>query len=354
MNKKIRLFLNKLAYNFGPKKSEYILIGLGLILAIITTIFLISSIQDTNTVETRQPYTRNSQNLNTPSPTNSSPSASPTSSSAKKKTTNKSSSAQNSNANPSNSSTPSSESLSATVTFFGDTRTNHDIHQQVVNAILTKSGNPVFHVGDLVADGNNSSDWTTFNNITAALRASRSFYPAIGNHENDSQLYFDNFTLPNNERWYSVNTGNLHVIALDSAFSSTSPGSDQYTWLESDLQSSAAQSRIIAVIFHHPAYSSGGDSKGLQGTIVPLFRTYGVDLVLAGHEHNYQHLVADGIDYFVVGGGGAPLYDPGTTGYTIKTAKTYHYTVVNVYSTYLTLSVYDLNNTLIDQVTINK
>jgi predicted MPP superfamily phosphohydrolase len=42
---------------------------------------------------------------------------------------------------------------------------------------------------------------------------------------------------------------------------------------------------------------------------VPLFRRYGVDLVLSGHDHNYQRFAAShGVTYVVHGGGGQEVY----------------------------------------------
>ena len=58
---------------------------------------------------------------------------------------------------------------------------------------------------------------------------------------------------------------------------------------------------------HHPPYCAGpmhGNSESSIEHLVPLYRQAGVKLVLAGHEHNFQHSRADGIDYFVTGGGG--------------------------------------------------
>lgn len=58
---------------------------------------------------------------------------------------------------------------------------------------------------------------------------------------------------------------------------------------------------------HHPPYCAGplhGNSQSSLEHLVPLYRRSGVRLVLAGHEHNFQHSRADGIDYFVTGGGG--------------------------------------------------
>ena len=41
----------------------------------------------------------------------------------------------------------------------------------------------------------------------------------------------------------------------------------------------------------------------------PLFRKYGVDLYMAGHDHDLQHLEFEGhpTSFFLSGGGGAPL-----------------------------------------------
>jgi hypothetical protein len=58
---------------------------------------------------------------------------------------------------------------------------------------------------------------------------------------------------------------------------------------------------------HHPPYCAGpmwGNSRSSLEHLVPLYRRSGVKIVLSGHEHNFQHSHADGIDYFVTGGGG--------------------------------------------------
>jgi len=58
---------------------------------------------------------------------------------------------------------------------------------------------------------------------------------------------------------------------------------------------------------HHPPYCAGpmhGNSVSSIEHLVPMYRRSGVRLVLSGHEHNFQHSRADGIDYFVTGGGG--------------------------------------------------
>jgi len=72
------------------------------------------------------------------------------------------------------------------IVVYGDTRTNHDIHRKIVSQIEKIEPRAVFNTGDLVADGANTGEWDIFNSITSNLRSKYPYYPAIGNHENDS------------------------------------------------------------------------------------------------------------------------------------------------------------------------
>jgi tartrate-resistant acid phosphatase type 5 len=58
---------------------------------------------------------------------------------------------------------------------------------------------------------------------------------------------------------------------------------------------------------HHPPYCAGPQHQNTRDMIerlVPLFQRAGVRAVFSGHEHNFQHSHADGIDYFITGGAG--------------------------------------------------
>ncbi len=222
------------------------------------------------------------------------------------------------------------------VAFYSDNQSDSDAddtrHQTTVDRILNTFANPIFHAGDLQEDGTIDS-LNRFNAVTNTLRSERNFYAALGNNESNTSLYFDNFTFPNNERWYSVNSGNLHMIVLDNTYSSVAIGSAQYTWLEADLASDDSQNRITGVMFHYPAYNETGDPKGMTNTVVPLFRDYGVDFVIAGHVHAYRKETVDGIYYFT------------NTGQT-----SLGYMIANILENEVWLNVYNSNNTLVDTV----
>jgi hypothetical protein len=80
-------------------------------------------------------------------------------------------------------------------------------------------------------------------------------------------------------------------------------------WLEQQLAESAASWKIA--LFHHPPYTCGGHAGNpdVVRSWVPLFESYGVQLVLSGHDHDYQRFAPwNGVTYVVDGGGGAELY----------------------------------------------
>lgn len=73
----------------------------------------------------------------------------------------------------------------------------------------------------------------------------------------------------------------------------------QTTWLEAELKrarKAGSTVEMIVVQMHQCALSSSslgnGSDLGLRQAWLPLFDHYGVDLVLAGHEHNYERSYA--------------------------------------------------------------
>ncbi len=130
-------------------------------------------------------------------------------------------------------------------------------------------------------------------------------------------------------RWYTfdfpAHDPLIHCIVLDSnmprADGSYQHGQDftlkpeeqaaQLRWLEAQLQKPRS-TPFLAVLGHHPVFSNGphGDHPVLVRDWDPLFQKYKVDLYMAGHDHDLQHLEFEGhpTTHFLSGGGGADLY----------------------------------------------
>ena len=141
------------------------------------------------------------------------------------------------------------------------------------------------------------------------------FFPTLGNHDwyaVGAKPYLEYFTLPGNERYYDFVRGPVHFFALDSDENEPDgfrANSVQAAWLQQVM--AASTSRWNIVYFHHAPYSSGtmhGDSVWMQWP----FKAWGADAILAGHEHNYERLLVDGLPYFVNGLGGGGIYNFGT------------------------------------------
>jgi hypothetical protein len=137
--------------------------------------------------------------------------------------------------------------------------------------------------------------------------ATNQFFPALGNHDwddNNAQPYLSYFTLPGNERYYDFVQGPVHFFIVDSDSrepDGTSSTSRQAQWLQAGL--AASTSTFNLVVFHHPAYSSTASTTRMRWP----FQQWGADAVLAGHVHNYERIVVDGLTYFVNGVGGESL-----------------------------------------------
>src|SRR5687767_6135039 len=128
------------------------------------------------------------------------------------------------------------------------------------------------------------------------------FYASLGNHDSTNQRMYKLFNI-NGERFYTFRPKQgVRIFALDSNYIDRT----QLQWLEKELQSSGSDWKIM--YFHHPIYSSGGrhgSDTALRDQLEPLFLKYGVDVVLAGHEHFYERLKPQkGIHYFISGGAG--------------------------------------------------
>lgn len=201
------------------------------------------------------------------------------------------------------------------IVIYGDTRSNYQIHAEVVTAIVSVNPSVVFHTGDFVRHSSTQEqEWKKFMTLTENLRNNSEFFPVKGNHEVNSEYFDENFPFMEDEAWYSVDRNDIHFIVLDSNADLTNgeEPSEQYTWLINDLGNIPNNILFTIVLFHHPIFTTGphsADEKNLSDILLPLFSEYGVDIVFNGHNHCYERSQYAGIYHIVAAGGGATLYD---------------------------------------------
>lgn len=238
--------------------------------------------------------------------------------------------------------------LFAQIAIYGDTRTQDDIHQKVVNKIVSHNPQIVFHTGDLVNTGSTQAEFDKFYSISKELIENSIYHPAKGNHEKNKELFMRNFPSLKDDTYYRVDFDSLVFIILDSP-QKISIGSQQYQWLSNELLQN--QDKSIFLIIHHPVFSSGrhGDELGLNLYLPQLLSKHGVKAVFSGHDHGYERSFYDGVFYITTAGGGAPLYDQSSVNkHSQIFRKTYNYVIGLKESGELVFRVYDLEDKVVD------
>lgn len=239
---------------------------------------------------------------------------------------------------------------------YGDSRSNHEIHAKMEELIIARRPQAVFHTGDMVESGRSKNDWEKFKEITKGLRQSASFYAVLGNHEEGGEKTFvDLFLYPGNGRWYRADLHGVRFLILD-YISPLQKGSEQFKWLEAQLNSPMGANRFTAIVVHKPLISSGKHwDEGWKAAkdLERLLLKHKVALYLAGHDHNYERLEKDGIVYIVAGGGGAVLRSLGSKSkYSKLFSEINNYVLLSVCGGTLKGEAFDINDKSLDSFEI--
>jgi len=206
-------------------------------------------------------------------------------------------------------------------------QTDPRIRQWLVNQIAAEHPGAVIMNGDVPLSGDVTNDYVVFQAETKAWRDLHlRVFPALGNHEfagdpqQDLEHWWNTFPEMRNRRWYSVQLGSrVYLLALDSD-TSLLPGGDQASWIEKQIDGLPASIDFVIVTLHHPPvadvqthievnHNPRPNEIALRDYLSRAARTsHATFLVSAGHIHNYERTVVDGVTYLVSGGGGAPPY----------------------------------------------
>ena len=182
----------------------------------------------------------------------------------------------------------------------------------------------VFTLGDNAYEVGSSTEFADCYDTTWGRFLDRT-RPTPGNHDYytlGATGYFDYFSGSAgnpNEGWYSYDIGSWHVVVLNSDCSSVGgcgPGSRQLTWLAGDL--AANHSPCTVAMWHHPLFTSGSEPPTVAtADFWRLLYSAGADLILNGHDHDYERFApmapdgtldaTRGIREIVVGTGGRNL-----------------------------------------------
>jgi hypothetical protein len=238
---------------------------------------------------------------------------------------------------------------------FGDSGGGGSDQYALLEQMYTVPYELMIHTGDLAYDSGTISQFEdNVFGVYADLFKNIPFMPAAGNHDYGTLRgapFRDVFNMPgaSGEKWYSYDWGRVHFVALDTE----SDYATQMTWLEQDLAANQLPWKIIYM--HKPPYSSGthGSDGSLRGKLAPIAEKYGVQLVLAGHDHNYERMKPqNGVAYVVTGGGGVGTRSVGTSSFTALSVDVIHFVQVEVGVDELTLHAIDATGREFDSMVV--
>ncbi|MEO6867411.1 MAG: metallophosphoesterase [Gaiellales bacterium] len=189
-----------------------------------------------------------------------------------------------------------------------------------------------------------------------AVARSRDFMPSLGNHDmykDDLRPYFAHFPHLKGQAYYTFTKNDAQFFALDSD-QDLRPGSAQLKWLEQQLANSKQPWKVVYL--HYPMYGSDENAyPEIADSVQPLLEKYGVQLVVAGHEHNYLRAKPrNGVVHLLSGGGGQRVYPfmSKMSKHLARRLADHHHLEMSVGKTKMVVRAIDKNGTRIDTVEI--
>lgn len=140
-----------------------------------------------------------------------------------------------------------------------------------------------------------------------------------GNHDfivNGGPTFRKAFMQKGDKLYFRMDNGSIHMLFLFMVWDDVEFSKTQEKWLIKQLEEIPQEDTVI-VISHCYVTGSGyydssakknwGDIPGVIDTICPILEKYGVDLHLSGHNHFFEFLEKDAVDYLILGGMGGKL-----------------------------------------------
>ena len=170
----------------------------------------------------------------------------------------------------------------------GDTNCNSNT-ETIVENIQAKASQLVLGLGNYIYNDDEADCW-----LEIVEPIDDKIKIAIGNHETGAILteLMEHYGLSN--QYYSFDYQNVHFTVMDD-YLPDEIGSKQYTFVQNDLAKAAADPNIdwIVLVHHSQKYAATKnydipEEREWNNIYHPLFEQYNVDLVVQGHQHNYQ------------------------------------------------------------------
>jgi 3',5'-cyclic AMP phosphodiesterase CpdA len=236
----------------------------------------------------------------------------------------------------------------------GDSGTGGAAQMALAKRIAASTFDFMLFLGDIAYEDGSAAQLQ--NNFFAVYRDFLRYtpaYPTLGNHDRQTRLgrpYLEAFVLPEPERYYAFDWGDVHFVAIDT----TERDAKQLAWLEQDL----ANNKLpwVIVFGHHPMYTNSmrGPQLWIRRSFANILTRHHVDLVLTGHEHQYERFRIAEVNYVVSGGGGGQLTRFFGRSRALKQATAHHFLSFEVTARTLEMKAIDIAGNEIETLHLTK
>lgn len=200
-------------------------------------------------------------------------------------------------------------------------------HQQNPYNLVILAGDNIYTYGEIEKIG------AVFERpYQALLKQGVKFHACLGNHDiatdnGNAQLRYPGFNMQG--RYYTFRRDPVQFFVLDT--NNNADWKNQLVWLETELSRSDAPWKIV--YGHHQIYSSGvyGLNQPFVEMLTPLFKKYGVQLYINGHEHHYERTRSINGTTYLICGGGAGTRQVGRSPWTEYAASALSFAAMEVY-----------------------
>lgn len=191
------------------------------------------------------------------------------------------------------------------------------------------------------------------------------FHAVLGNHDIDNEFKgLSQVDQPvfgfNGSPYYTWSLGPVNFImansqTMDLELDSPAGTGKQYEWMLEQAENMKDGDWTV-VVFHDPVFSTGvkhPSKPGWAEAVGEPLAAAGVDLILNGHDHNYQHAESDGVNYIVTGGGGGAIYpcDEPFVEPVDECISAYHFVEIEAKESAMTVTAVAPDGSTLDSVT---
>lgn len=244
--------------------------------------------------------------------------------------------------------------------FVGDSRGGYDVWTQLAGQIKQRTPDLILFSGDAVTIGLTQPEWEEFLEGAQDLFATTPVVLTNGNHEANAINFYSQFAMPGDQENFGFTYGFTRIfVANDSPENPSDLTGATPQAMDADF-TAHADARWKMMMSHQPMFSSGtrhGSNLSLRTAWQPIVDKHHLDLVLNGHEHQYEiskPVLGGAVDpagtvYVVAGGAGAELYGFGTAGFWTDFMESTHMaTVIRVRRDMLTLDSFRADGSMVN------